>query len=101
MRCFQLTNRLHDLACRFEPPSPLTRWDTPLFRLCMVEETEHDNAEMADAFGLGLNKQSIADVPIYKEIPLSAIWESITETKTQAKHVAINPPVKYWFCCEQ
>ena len=50
---------------------------------------------MADAFGLGLNKQSIAEVPVYKEIPFTAIWESITELKTQAKHVAINPPV--WF----
>lgn len=58
-----------------------------------MEANEDDNAEIADAFGLGLNKQSIADVPVYKEIPFTAIWESITELKTQAKHVAINPPV--------
>lgn len=85
---------MNDLSSRFEPPSPLTRWDTPLFRLCLVEDTETEESKMADALGHGLNKQSIADVPIYKEIPLKEIWESITETKTQAKHVAINPPVR-------
>ena len=85
--------RLHDLACRFEPPSPLTRWDTPLFRICLVEDNENNDNTLGDAFGLGLNKPSIEDVPSYKEIPLVSIWESLTELKTQAKHVAINPPV--------
>ena len=90
---------MHDLACRFEPPSPLTRWDTPLFRVCLAEEAEKDtnNTEMEVMFGLGLNKQSIEDVPVHNEIPLNAIWESITELKTQSKHVAINPPVGHFF----
>ena len=48
-------------------------------------------------FGLGLNKQSIEDVPVHNEIPLNASWESITELKTQSKHVAINPPVGHFF----
>ena len=61
--------------------------------MCLVEEAEKDNTEMEAMFGLGLNKQSIEDVPIHNEIPLTAIWESITELKTQSKHVAINPPV--------
>ena len=93
--------RLHDLACRFEPPSPLTRWDTPLFRICLVEDNENNDNTLGDAFGLGLNKPSIEDVPSYKEIPLVSIWESLTELKTQAKHVAINPPVRTTISCNE
>ena len=87
--------RLLDLACRFEPPSPLTRWDTPLFRVCPIGDTsafEPVDAQ-SEALFLGLNKNSTTEVEVYKEIPFDAIWESLTVTKTQAKHVAINPPV--------
>mgnify|MGYP002581780085 CR=1 FL=1 len=87
--------RLLDLACRFEPPSPLTRWDTPLFRVCPIGDTSafESGDAPSQALLLGLNKNSTTEVEIYKEIPFDAIWESLTVTKTQAKHVAINPPV--------
>lgn len=80
---------LDDLSSRFEPPSPLTRWDTPLFRVCFVKEDEG----AASPFQLGLNKQSIEKVSSYEEVPVEEIWDSLTAVKTQAKHLAINPPV--------
>lgn len=80
---------LDDLSSRFEPPSPLTRWDTPLFRVCFVKEDEGT----ASPFQLGLNKQSIEKVSSYEEVPVEEIWDSLTAIKTQAKHLAINPPV--------
>lgn len=83
---------LLDLACRFEPPSPLTRWDTPLFRICPVTDPSIYPEEKT-SFSLGLNKNSTSDVAVYHDVPYDAIWESLTVTKTQAKHVAINPPV--------
>lgn len=86
---------LQDLACRFEPPSPLTRWDTPLFRVCGVEESslfENPDAT-ADSLRLGLDKQSTVNVPVTKEVPMDALWESLTSTKSKSKHIAVNPPV--------
>ena len=76
---------LEDLSCRFEPPSPLTRWDTPLFRVCPVKEAQ---------------SETLAPVNSYEELPLSEIWESLTVVKTQAKHLAINPPVCESGCVE-
>ena len=93
--CFlSFLSSLTDLASRFEPPSPLTRWDSPLFRICPVEA----DSEESPLSGLtqGFNKNSTVDVPKYKEPPLQAIWESLTVVKTQAKHIAINPPVVYF-----
>ncbi|KAK8813688.1 hypothetical protein WA556_000262, partial [Blastocystis sp. ATCC 50177/Nand II] len=81
---------LDDLSSRFEPPSPLTRWDTPLFRVCFVKEDEG----AASPFQLGLNKQSIEKVSSYVEVPVEEIWDSLTAVKTQAKHLAINPPAE-------
>lgn len=86
---------LHDLVCRFEPPSPLTRWDTPLFRVCAVEDAsvfENPDAT-ADSLRLGLDKQSTVAVPVTREVPMDALWESLTSLKTKSKHIAINPPV--------
>ena len=85
-----------DLVCRFEPPSPLTRWDTPLFRICPVENEDlyDDGKEISAALRMGLNKTSAEDVACYKEVPFDEIWESLTVTKQHAKHLAINPPVK-------
>lgn len=88
---------LEDLSCRFEPPSPLTRWDTPLFRVCPVKEAQ---SETLAPLQLGFDKQSIASVNSYEELPLSEIWESLTAVKTQAKHLAINPPVCESGCVE-
>lgn len=94
--CSHYSNEvLQDLACRFEPPSPLTRWDTPLFRVCAVEESsifENPDAT-ADSLRLGLDKQSTVNVPVTKEVPMDALWESLTSTKSKSKHVAVNPPV--------
>lgn len=53
---------LEDLSCRFEPPSPLTRWDTPLFRVCPVKEAQ---SETLAPLQLGFDKQSIASVNSY------------------------------------
>lgn len=92
-----MRSSLLDLACRFEPPSPLTRWDTPLFRICPVADPSIYPEEKTISLSLGLNKNSTSDVTVYHEVPFDSIWESLTVTKTQARHVAINPPVRIRF----
>ncbi len=57
--------------------------------MCFVKEDEG----AASPFQLGLNKQSIEKVSSYEEVPVEEIWDSLTAVKTQAKHLAINPPV--------